>query len=509
MRFFHNFSNVGLCLLLFWPVFTRAQNVPFDTSFGNNGVVAFQKHFGSTLYSMALLPEDKIMLYAYWADTTFQIRLLPNGDLDQSFGVNGIQSEIIPKFSFPLDLIVLPNNKYLALRLYSEGSFIPETGFGVTRHHINGDLDTTFGNGGKTYCIVGNTGAVRDMAVQDDGKIVVLGFRDGQKGVLTRFHPNGSIDSIFGTNGITLAHIDFPTAVEALPNGQILSTGGRGGGFPNIRLALSKHLDNGSLDPSFAVNGKINDYFEMETEFAISLVVRPNGKIVLGGWADPLKNKFILVQYNSDGSLDESFGTNGMTFTEFDLSANIHKIALLNNGSLLATGVITEEVPGQSFAVSSLIARYDENGKLDLTYGGTGFQKFTVGKLSYVDFMCRATDSTFLLGGPYVVADSTSTNHFYVAKTGPMNTPVSVNEELVPTLKLFPNPTSDVVYLECSNYIEGRLKIFDLNGKLVKEQQMSSILIGGKCDLSQVAPGVYIYQFTTSRHVYTGKIVKN
>lgn len=134
-----------------------------------------------------------------------------------------------------------------------------------------GSLDPTFGNGGKVITSI-TTGQDKayGVAIQNDGKIIVAGY---------------------STSGIT------------------------GKDFSVIR-----YNSDGSLDNSFGINGIVStDLLIGSEDIAYSVALQTDGKIVLAGFCDNGSNKdAALVRYNSNGLLDNTFGTNGIVLTDFE-----------------------------------------------------------------------------------------------------------------------------------------------------------------------------------------------
>lgn len=494
---------------LLFPLLLSAQNDLLHPDFGANGVVKFERGYSSSIRSMKPLPDGRIMLFAFWSDSAFQIRLQSNGQLDSSFGVNGVLHDFYPKLSLPIDLAGLPNGQYLALRQYQEGTFIPQDGFGITKHHLNGDLDTTFGQGGRTHIILGNYAIPSAMAVQNDGKIIALGFRTGQVGVLARFYPDGQIDSTFDGNGIALAHIDFPYALSALPDGRFLCAGARGGAYPDLKMALARYKENGSLDSSFAVNGRIDTYFGLQTELAGAMLVRPNGKIVLGGWMDPLNNKFALVQFNSDGSTDLTFGTNGLVTTSFPYGGNISDLALLPDGKILAFGNAQYVPPGEESPYYSIIARYTEQGALDASFEEQGIFRFLVGAASSAYIQTVYADNSFVFGGEYYPV-LPGPPHFYVARTASITASVAFDPKDAAPVRVYPNPVTDQVVFQLpgeSGVTGVQIRLYYSDGQQIDaniENLASGQLIWRRTDR---LPGTCFYQIITPDRVFTGKVI--
>jgi uncharacterized delta-60 repeat protein len=136
-------------------------------------------------------------------------------------------------------------------------------------------------------------------------------------------------------------------------------------------FVLARYNPDGSLDTDFAVNGKSNVDFSGQDDSAHALVLQPDGKIILAGYAyNPgnTNSDFAIARFNSDGLLDASFGANGKTTTDFfGDQDSIFGVAVQPDGRILAAGFATGG-NAKDFA----IARYNSDGSLDATFGSTG-----------------------------------------------------------------------------------------------------------------------------------------
>lgn len=250
-------------------------------------------------------------------------------------------------------------------------------------HAAPGDLDTTFGSGGIVSSSTGTTesfGWAADVAVQSDGKIIVVSTyvsnSDSQKEFLVeRYNSNGTLDSSFGSGGIVKTSFGGTEAqassVIIEPGGTILVDGAADGEF-----ALARYNSNGTLDTSFgggdgmstsAVSVPEASGFWSESG---SMAVLPSGKIVLGGSTDIraigedgepyIAPHMVLARFNEDGTLDTSYGTNGIAAGP---AGNLYGLTADSSDRILVAGWSNYE-----FAV----ARFTSSGSLDTSFAGTG-----------------------------------------------------------------------------------------------------------------------------------------
>src|SRR5262249_7397376 len=145
------------------------------------------------------------------------------------------------------------------------------------------------------------------------------------------------------------------------------------GTTPNFYdLAVTRYNANGTLDTSFGGTDTVYTDVSGQSDKPYAVLVQPNGKIVVGGiGGDGPHFVWELARYNRDGSLDSGFGNGGKVVT--DPSPNgayneIWALALQSDGKILAVGDLELPGPNGVFAV----ARYNTNGTLDTQFGSNG-----------------------------------------------------------------------------------------------------------------------------------------
>ncbi|MCL4361543.1 hypothetical protein M1446_04295 [Candidatus Dependentiae bacterium] len=239
-----------------------------------------------------------------------------------------------------------------------------------------GNLDTSFGVGGYAINRVGQESEARALVIQPDGKIIAVGnvfINNREKSIVARYNSNGSLDSTFSTVGTAIfdipGHESFLWDVKIDWNSKIVVSGIIDEDeFP--RGFVSRFLSNGTRDTTFGLYGMIRlDTIGINEDSKIfSIAIQSDGKIIAIGdkgleteFGNPIKET-IICRFNSDGSLDNSFGTNGIIMPPFEWSSG-NKILLQTNNKILALMEIPE---------GSALARYNSNGTLDNTFGTGG-----------------------------------------------------------------------------------------------------------------------------------------
>ena len=239
-------------------------------------------------------------------------------------------------------------------------------------------LDSTFGDDGKVTTSFPGPSVCYAIAVQPDGKIVAAGIvftpDSNRDFAVARYNTDGSLDSTFGSGGRVTTDFfgnkDGAVAVAFQSDGKIVVAGHAFDAPGNlILLALARYNSNGSLDTSFGSGGKVTGGRSM----AESMLVQPDNKILVGGHIIGVglanNEEFELVRFNPGGTLDESFGSGGEVTSDFsDRQDNILALALQPDGRILAAGVADRFAVTADFA----LARYKPNGKIDKSFGTGG-----------------------------------------------------------------------------------------------------------------------------------------
>ena len=251
-----------------------------------------------------------------------------------------------------------------------------------------GDLDPTFGVGGKVLTdLKRSTDIANAVATQADGKLVVVGqtyknndFSDEDFAV-ARYNTDGTLDTTFGSRG--RVRTDFP-GLAAVPSAVVIQPDGKivvaGGAFPLFTFLgdfkVVRYNSNGSLDTSFGEGGIVTTTFPGDGSYAFAVALEPDGKIIAAGTdfvdfnpGDMSDTDFALARYNPDGSLDPTFGNGGTVTTDFfGTEDDVFSVLIQSDGKIVAVGSANDPANFYDFAA----ARYLANGTLDSTFGTGG-----------------------------------------------------------------------------------------------------------------------------------------
>ena len=295
------------------------------------------------------------------------------GSLDRSFGGDGKVTTAIGSSSSASAVAVQANGKIVAA---GSAGVPPDSTFAVTRYNANGSPDTSFDGDGRVTTAVGSSASALDLVLQPDGKIVLAGIAQaGPKTdfALARYNADGSLDSSFGTAGTVTtpigSHDDFATSLALQPDGKIVAAGVSDDGSTQ-NFALARYNADGSLDTTFGADGKVTTAIGSGEDHASALALQPDGKIVAAGWSDLGSNDdFALVRYNANGTLDSGFGGDGKVTTALGPNHDLSfALARQPDGKLVVGGFSESADAPDSF----ILVRYQVNGSLDSSFGAGG-----------------------------------------------------------------------------------------------------------------------------------------
>lgn len=239
-----------------------------------------------------------------------------------------------------------------------------------------GDLDPTFGSGGKVTTDFGGNETAWGVAVQPDGKAVVAGTRidpgPSDDFVLARYTVSGALDPTFDGDGKVTTDFggrsDGADDLALQADGKIVAAGS---GFPEevrpVDFALARYNRDGTLDTTFGAGGRVLTTFAQNSiDRANALAIQPDGKIVVAGSTrSGPRSEFALARYLPNGSLDASFDGDGLVVTPIPTGV-VFDLAVQPDGKLIAAGWSN---PG-GFDIA--MARYNADGSLDGSFDGDG-----------------------------------------------------------------------------------------------------------------------------------------
>lgn len=389
-----------ICLLA--PVSNGFSQI-LDPSFGNNGIVITDiAGKGDQGRALLIQPDGKIIIGGF-SNNFSLVRYYPNGSIDSSFGINGkVITHLSTNASKCYSLILQSDGKILAGGV--DYSYIPF--FAIARYKPDGIVDSSFGvNGVARVNFGGSDAIIYSMAIQPDGKIVVGGY--SHKSVsnfdcefaFARFQSNGILDTSFGNGGRVVTDLsigdDECEKIAIQPDGKILAVGfGTEDIYSNqgYNFIIVRYNSNGKLDSTFNSDGitsiDFSDYGESSSvDFPGALTLLSNGKILVGGDTHGIPG---LARLNADGSLDGSFGLNGKVPPFNGGFGPITTMIGLQDNSIIATANINGDFG---------LLKYKQNGTLDSSFGIAGYITTDIGASDYSTASMFQSDKKLVVSG--------------------------------------------------------------------------------------------------------------
>ncbi len=458
---------------------------------------------GSTGRAVAVQRDGKLVvvgqaknLGASFADFAVA-RLQRDGSLDPSFGgAGGVTYDIILQGTGQDQanaVVVQPDGAILVA-----GQSIAPSGnsdFAIIRINPDGTLDSSFGTKGQVLVDFGGFDSAHGIAVQRDGKIVVVG-ENGADMAIARLNFDGSLDGSFANGGkqtipfnLGGSNFDRANAVQIQPDGRIVVAGTAQAGR-DAAMAIARLDASGNLDSSFAGTGKVVVQFDLIPngfDLANSLALQPDGRIVVAGSAGKGTGSiFAAARLNSDGSLDGSFGIAGKAVVNFvsagsippsSVVSSVTQVLVQPNGRIVLTG-FSNASGNSDFAAARLLS----NGSLDTSFaGGAVTIPFDLGGVGNSDFANAAAlrfDGSIVLVGSSAIGSFGLTQMTVAALEGdpllplPQRFGVGAGQGGGPIAKLFDADGNQIGQVApfAANFRGGvRTAVADINGDGVED----------------------------------------
>jgi len=232
-------------------------------------------------------------------------------------------------------------------------------GTGLTALAASGDLDPTFGTGGKVITdFAGSGGQAYALVALSDGRLAAAG-----SGKLALYKADGTPDDTFGDHGTLTTNIETNAL---LLQGDKLIVGGIAYGGSNSDFVLARYDMAGQLDPGFGNSGKVLTDFGGSSDGVYALVMQPDGMLVAAGRSfNGSQSNFALARYSATGQPDASFGNGGKVITDFGGSIYGPRALVMQGDRLVAAG----DASAGSGHYGLALARYNADGTLDTSFG--------------------------------------------------------------------------------------------------------------------------------------------
>jgi uncharacterized delta-60 repeat protein len=458
------FRSLVSTLLLLSVLPVEANDADIDQQFGSGGVVVTDipdTTFNFYRCGPGLQTGFKVLVCGPKAsggtNIDFAIERFSSitGAADTTFGIGGVSYIDFDGGAgedFPTAMAVQSDDKIVIVGATSNSHTSILGNLAIGRLNSDGAPDLSFGTNGKVVVAFGNGGGsstANDVAIQSDGKIVVVGTvsttsRGSDFGVV-RLLADGSIDQAFGTMGKTTIGFDLPlstnfndraASVSLDSAGRILISGraNKGPGAANDDYAIARLTSGGQLDTTFAGGGKTTFAFDVSgslQDASLGMTLQSDGKIVLIGTVDASvggsRHAYAgVVRFLSSGLPDASFGSSGSVLLDFGVQNGLAygaDVIEVNGNRLTVIGAVEGAVAGSPIgAFYAGAARLGElDGALDPTFGIAGQQTYDFGlnPIGFQLFYGVAHDHLgLLISGTILINESPSEAYRVLTRIG-------------------------------------------------------------------------------------------
>ncbi len=435
-----------ITLNLFYQELSFGQAGTIDSTFDFDGIVLGFANGNTSFASVAVQSDGKIVVGA----GSFLQRFDSYGITDNTFGLGGIANSEIIGYSIAVqnDGKIVMGGKY--------GS-----DFGIERYNINGTLDSTFGINGKTIIDIGANEYCTSIAIQQDGKIVMGGkysLITDRRFAIARVDSSGDLDTNFGNGGFNIDYLEGgtgPASIAIQSTGKIVYT--------SDNFKLVRYSSVGLIDSTFGINGIDSvDFINCDS---YSLACQTDDKIVVCGNADNgMFTGFGLARLNSNGTMDNTFGGQGKVITDMTISFNNASgglsLVIQTDGKIIVGG----QTGIDNYVV---LARYNSNGTLDGSFG-LGGKVFTYPGVCQ-NCGAAVTSLALQPDGKIIAAGSYEDYNFFVNRyLNDINLGITNILSESSTINIYPNPANEKIFIRSNSNENFEYTLTNIFGEIVK-----------------------------------------
>jgi uncharacterized delta-60 repeat protein len=450
---------------------------------------------------------------------------MPDGTLDSAFGNNGVLVPLVPETNDQAATMILQPAQKILVTSFGYKSGVPT--ITVMRLLSDGRFDQSFGTNGIVDSTFGIGESIPHIALQPDGKILVLGwYYPGF--IILRYNTDGSLDESFGNNGevlTTFGEGTVPTAVAVALDGRIVAAGNYGGGEGYSKFLLVRYNTDGTLDQTFGHRGVITTDFGKNGDEINNIGIQPDGKIVAVGvtGVSPFgeNENMAIARYNTDGTLDMNFGTAGKTSIVFNnVNSKVNGLVIESNGKILLGGSTYQEIYYGD--LDFVVSRLDSNGIVDSGFGTNGITVTDFGSYDGAQAIALQGNKIVLAGTnsingenpviSYALAryynDNLTKKQIIVQKIRHYVQTHNAQATSLGNLSIYPNPSQNVLHVVGLSSAQTKLTVVDFNGNVAVSRELRAM--SGVYDLNIVSlhAGNYLLKIETNGAMVAKQFVK-
>lgn len=497
-----------------------------DDSFADNGILQFSiSNSFDQAHCVLVQPDGKIITVGQTRQegnvhAIFVARHLENGQVDATFGNNGIRTWSIQSGY---------SNYAMTSKLTDDGKIIvsghifvsnSNCHVFVTRLNEDGSDDTSFGNNGSLMINSSSADVVENLEIQNDGKMVLAGYRtpmgENDRMLVVRLLEDGQMDNSFGEGGAVSLnlpgfHSSYAFDVEIQQDGKIVLFGsGISANTTYFTPIIVRLNEDGSFDTTFGEAGVLSFAVGYGNDFLLSGCLHPDGRMFAGGhyWIanqPTLRYGFFVAGINPDGTFDTSFGDEGgIVKTEYDKEAAnyLYDMKLSVDERLFCLGHATDG--GYSDLV---VLNFTMDGEMNSEFDQDGFVSIDIdGGVEISHCAAIQPDGKLLVGG-WVSPAGVNYQSSPVIVRLHSGVLTALNETASKCVDFaYPNPTTGLLKFNLANDESVyQAKVYDMTGRVVMSQQIAT---QGTLDVSTLRSGSYFIQLVSDKETLVNRFVK-
>lgn len=523
LSFHEKLPSIKIRLLIFYSLFffnSFAQIKYLDSLFSDDGISLTNLGNFEGAWSVFSTNENKIIVSG-WSKLSTEspedillMRFNNDGSIDRTFKSGNIIS--VEEFTWESSYASIEQKDgkiLIAGRFYNGLNW----DFMLARFYADGRLDSSFAQNGFAIIDISSDDRAFSIDLQNDDKIIIAGFVNINNWdfAVLRFNSNGLLDNTFGNNGIVIndfdGDIDVAFSIKTQSDSKIIACGWT---FSNAswNFAMIRYNSDGSLDQNFGNKGIVITDVDNVYNTSHSIAIQEDGKYVVTGYRyfrERLDTDILLVRYNSDGSIDQSFGVNG--FVTKDINRNedfAWDVIIQSDERILVTGYTKSD---SSKNVVTL--RFNNNGQIDSTFGDSGVIITSIfGFDEEGRHLALQNDGKILVTG---YSFNGVDQDLFILRINPDGNilPVpQVDSTLTNLSQNYPNPftTKTLIPLNLHETSYVTLKVYNALGEEVSSL-IDEVKVAGNYTVlfekSNLSSGIYLYQLITKNYSQAKKML--
>lgn len=455
---------LGAFSLLAAPLFLQAQSAALDPSFNGTGYVVRPVNTGDGVQKILVQDDQKILVIGMSWDATYTarayvFRYLPDGSPDTEFATNGVFMYELDNEALLYSAVITPAGRILLV-----GATTDYQTYRLLLIQLKGDgeLDGDFGSNGvvtQSVSLVGPNAEDMgyDVALDAQQHILVCGSSYDanyvRRPVVVRFTPSGALDTSFGTGGVATIPVMTVGAsafkgIRVQPDGKIVATGYFGQTELWYLLLLVRFNADGSLDNTFSADGIVKENYGNVDDEGEDLQLTDDGSILVAGKTVTATYNYsaLLVKYTPDGELDNTFGVAGAVEEDLDDFDYAWGVVEQADGTIIMAGT-SGDGPPNGFDMA--VWKYQADGARDATFGNNGLAVHVIPDYYTMIYgLAEQADGKILIGGQ--ARTTNNENYFFVARLGDAVSGIAEVAVPSPAVVVAPNPAQAGAWITVS-----------------------------------------------------------